>query len=70
VSPIISALDHPEVVLDRASVPAVALSLVEAFGEVPDPRHARGIRHGVLAILLLGAGAVLTGARSFAAIGE
>jgi hypothetical protein len=70
VSPIVAALDHPEVSVDPQSVPAVALSLVEVFGEVPDPRKARGIRHGVAAILLLGACAVLTGARSFAAIGE
>jgi predicted transposase YbfD/YdcC len=70
VSPIVAALDHPEVSLDREAVPRVALSLVEAFSEIPDPRHARGIRHGVLAIMLLGACAVLTGARSFAAIGE
>jgi predicted transposase YbfD/YdcC len=70
VSPIVAALDHPEVTLDPETVPAVALSLVDAFGEVPDPRKARGIRHGVAAILLLGACAVLTGARSFAAIGE
>src|SRR4051794_13590731 len=70
VSPIVAVLDHPEVSLDPQSVPAVALSLVEVFGEVPDPRHARGIRHGVAAILLLGACAVLTGARSFAAIAE
>src|SRR4051794_7794206 len=70
VSPIVAVLDHPEVSLDPQSVPAVALSLVEVFGEVPDPRKARGVRHGVAAILLLGACAVLTGARSFAAIGE
>jgi predicted transposase YbfD/YdcC len=70
VSPIVAALDHPEVTLDRDTAPSVALSLVEAFAEIPDPRHARGIRHGVLAIVLLGACAVLTGARSFAAIGE
>jgi len=70
VSPIVAALDQPEVSLDRDTVPRVALSLVEAFGEIPDPRHARGIRHGVLAIMLLGACAVLTGARSFAAIAE
>ena len=70
VSPIVVALDQPEVSLDREAVPRVALSLVEAFGEIPDPRHARGIRHGVLAIMLLGACAVLTGARSFAAIAE
>ena len=70
VSPIVAALDHLEVTLDRDTAPSVALSLVEAFAEIPDPRHARGIRHGVLAIVLLGACAVLTGARSFAAIGE
>jgi len=70
VSPIIAAFDHPEVILDPGTVPTVALALVEAFCEVPDPRQSRGIRHGVAAILLLGACAVLTGARSFAAIGE
>jgi predicted transposase YbfD/YdcC len=70
VFPIVAALDHLEVALDRETVPTVALSLVDALGEVPDPRKARGIRHDVLAILLLGACAVLTGARSFAAIGE
>jgi len=70
VSPIVAALDQPEAGLDRETVPKVALSLVEAFAEIPDPRHARGIRHGVLAIVLLAACAVLTGARSFAAIAE
>ena len=64
VSPIVAALDHPEVTLNPDTVPVAALSLVDAFGEVPDPRKARGIRHGVAAILLLGACAVLTGARS------
>lgn len=70
VSPIVAALDRPEVSVDHATVPRVALSLVEAFAEIPDPRHPRGVRHGVLAIVLLGACAVLTGARSFAAIAE
>ena len=70
VSPIVAALDHPEVTLGRDTAPVAALSLVEAFAQIPDPRKARGIRHGVLAIMLLGACAVLTGARSFAAIGE
>jgi predicted transposase YbfD/YdcC len=70
VSPIVAALDHPELTLAPRTTPAAALSLVEAFSEVPDPRKPRGIRHGVLAILLLGACAVLTGARSFAAIAE
>src|SRR3954451_8751743 len=70
VSPIVAALDHPEATLAPQATPAAALSLVEALSEVPDPRKPRGIRHGVLAILLLGACAVLTGARSFAAIAE
>ena len=70
VSPIVAALDHPDVVFAREAVPVPTLSLVEALSEVPDPRKARGIRHGVLTILLLGACAVLTGARSFAAIAE
>src|SRR3954468_20137450 len=70
VSPIVAALDYPEVTLAPQATPAAALSLVEALSEVPDPRNPRGIRHGVLAILLLGACAVLTGARSFAAIAE
>ena len=42
VSPIVAALDQPEAGLDRETVPRVALSLVEAFAEIPDPRHARG----------------------------
>ena len=70
VSPIVAALDRPEVTLDRETAPTVALSLVDAFAEVPDPHKARGICHSVTAILLLGACAVLTGARSFAAIAE
>ncbi len=72
--PIVVALDHLEVPLDQVStaVPsgAVVLSLVEALAAVPDPRDARGVRHGVLAVLLLGACAVLAGARSFAAVAE
>jgi hypothetical protein len=37
---------------------------------VPDPRAARGRRHPLVAILAMAAAAVLTGARSFAAIAE
>lgn len=37
---------------------------------VPDPRARRGVRHSFMSILLLAAAAVLTGARSFTAIGE
>jgi predicted transposase YbfD/YdcC len=74
VSPIVAALDHLEVERDVVSAAPIAeasvLSLVEALAQVPDPRKARGVRHGVLAVLLLGACAVLTGARSFAAVAE
>jgi hypothetical protein len=76
--PIVAALDHVEVELDEVIAaagfspvsPLVRLSLVEALSEVPDPRKARGVRHGVLGVLLLGACAVLTGARSFAVVAE
>ncbi|MDN5931768.1 MAG: ISAs1 family transposase [Pseudonocardia sp.] len=78
VSPIVAALDQVEVDLDEVitaaatehPVPVVVSSLVEALSQVPDPREARGVRHGVLAVLLLGACAVLSGARSFAAVAE
>ncbi len=46
------------------------MSLVDALAAVPDPRAARGVRHGVLSVLLLSACAVLAGARSYAAIAE
>jgi predicted transposase YbfD/YdcC len=71
--PIVAALDHLEVPPDRVSsapVAQVVLSLVEALCAVPDPRRSRGVRHSVLAVLLLGACAVLAGARSFAAVAE
>jgi len=40
------------------------------FELLPDPRHPRRVRHALPVILALGLAAVLTGARSFAAIGE
>jgi predicted transposase YbfD/YdcC len=70
VSSIVAAFDQSDLTLVPQIVPTAALSLVDALSEVPDPRKARGIRHAVSAILLLGACAVLTGARSFAAIAE
>jgi predicted transposase YbfD/YdcC len=44
--------------------------LREHLATVPDPRHRRGRRHAIMTILLIAAAAVLTGARSFTAIGE
>jgi hypothetical protein len=44
--------------------------LLTYLAAVPDPRAARGRRHPLVAILAMAAAAVLTGARSFAAIAE
>jgi predicted transposase YbfD/YdcC len=44
--------------------------LLAYLAAVPDPRTARGRRHPLTAILAMAAAAVLTGARSFAAIAE
>jgi hypothetical protein len=73
-SPIVAALIAPDATLDEViaehGVEQAALSLLGALAQVPDPRSARGVRHGVLAVLLLSACAVLAGARSFVAIAE
>ena len=74
VSPIVGVFEKADLPPldpgDRAGTAGVAVSLVEAFERVPDPRRARGIRHGLVPLLVLAACAVMTGARSFAAIGE
>jgi hypothetical protein len=78
VSPIVAALDQAEVPPDavitaaagQSGAPLGVLSLVEALSQVPDPRELRGVRHDVLAVLLLAGCAVLTGARAFAAVAE
>jgi predicted transposase YbfD/YdcC len=49
---------------------AEAISLLQALGAVPDPRKARGRRHGLQAMLLRAVGAVLAGARSYAALAQ
>jgi hypothetical protein len=73
VSPIVAVLEQADLLPldpgDRAGTAGVALSLVEGFG-VPDPRQARGSRHGLVPLLVVAACAVMTGARSFAVIGE
>src|SRR3954463_15211151 len=74
VSPIVAVLEQADLPVlesgDCAGTAGGAVSLVEAFERVPDPRRARGIRHGLVPLLVLAACAVMTGARSFAAIGE
>jgi predicted transposase YbfD/YdcC len=49
---------------------AESISLLQALSVVPDPRKARGRRHSLQSILLLAVGAVLAGARSYAAIAQ
>ena len=49
---------------------AESIGLLQALSAVPDPRQARGRRHGLHSILLLAVGAVLAGARSYAAIAQ
>ncbi len=44
--------------------------LLALLWSVPDPRDRRGVRHQLPVILAVGLAAVLTGAQSFAAIGE
>jgi len=73
-SPIVAALIQPDTDLEEVvadlGVEQTALSLLDALAAVPDPRAPRGVRHGVLAVLLVSACAVLSGARSFVAIAE
>lgn len=45
-------------------------SLLSALRSVPDPRHRRGVRHGLGGILAITACAVMAGARGFTAIAE
>jgi len=45
-------------------------ALLTLLAAVPDPRARRGVRHPLSQLLAVGLSAVITGARSFAAIGE
>jgi predicted transposase YbfD/YdcC len=44
--------------------------LIEVLAEIPDPRHARGKRHPLAAILALGCVAALCGYRSYSAVAQ
>ena len=46
------------------------MALLEALAQVPDPRRRRGVRHPFTTLLAIAVCAMLSGARSFAAIGE
>src|SRR3954463_16729786 len=65
VSPIVAVLEQADLPVlesgDCAGTAGVAVSLVEAFERVPDPRRARGIRHPLVPLLMLAACAVMTG---------
>jgi predicted transposase YbfD/YdcC len=49
---------------------AESISLLQALATVPDPRQRRGRRHSLQSILLLALGAIVAGARSYAAIAD
>ncbi len=49
---------------------AVIPSLLEALAPVPDPRHRRGCRYSVAAILMFAVCAMVSGARSLYAIAQ
>jgi predicted transposase YbfD/YdcC len=47
-----------------------SITLLQTLSAVPDPRRRRGRRHSLQSILLLALGAVMAGARSYAAIAD
>jgi len=59
-----SPIPRPDAQLERVS------GLLDVLGGVPDPRRPRGVRHQFVTVLALGLGAVLAGARSYAAIAQ
>lgn len=72
VSPIVAMLGQTDLPLLDPGGPqrygGDGVIAVDAFERVPDPLQARGIRHGLVPLLMLAACAVMTRARSFAAI--
>lgn len=66
-SPIPPAFDqlreHP------GAVPEEIPGLLERLAEMPDPHDPRGVRHALVVVLALAAGAVLAGAASLPAVG-
>src|SRR5258706_1224049 len=60
-----------DLIADGESVSAPHLaSLMQVLAAVPDPRKRRGVRHRLVAVLVISVCAVLGGMRSFVAIGQ
>ena len=57
-------------ITDTIAQPDRTDRLLELLVRVPDPRDPRGVRYTLSGMLAVAVAAVLTGARSFAAIGE
>ena len=53
-----------------ALAPEQYRDLLDHLAQITDPRHRRGRRHTLATVLAVAVAAVLTGARSLAAIGE
>lgn len=51
-------------------MPPIVPSLAEVFAAIPDPRHARGVRHPLVSLLLLSCVAMLAGARGQSGIAD
>ena len=68
-SAVLRAVTAAELPSRRLST-AESITLLQALSAVPDPRRRRGRRHSLQSILLLALGAVLAGARSYAAIAD
>lgn len=69
VSSLIQAVD---VAAERSLVEAkdLPVEVWQVLDTLPDPRHARGRRHGLATVLLVAFGAVLAGCTSLAGIGD
>jgi len=60
----------PRLAVPAALAPDQCQSLVNDLAQLADPRHRRGRRHALGAVLAVAVAAVLAGARSLAAVGE
>ncbi|HZC98831.1 MAG TPA: transposase family protein [Actinomycetes bacterium] len=67
-SPILAAAQRPDP--SAALAPEHYRDLLDCLAQITDPRHRRGRRHALTVVLAVAVVAVLTGARSLAAIGE